>query len=73
MSALGLETKDLDMFIDQLATTSQKSNTSVAQLGEAILTVGGTAKVLSGGTTEMNTALGILADNGVKGAKLLAA
>ena len=33
------------------------------------MTVGGTAKVLAGGTTEMNTALGILADNGVKGAE----
>lgn len=38
-------------------------------MGESILTVGGTAKVLAGGTTELNTALGILADNGVKGAE----
>ena len=58
-----------ESFVDKMAKTSQKSNTSVAQLGEAILTVGGTAKVLAGGTTEMNTALGILADNGVKGAE----
>lgn len=64
---------DLNGFVDKLAKTSQKSNTSVAQLGEAILTVGGTAKVLAGGTTELNAALGILADNGVKGAKLLVA
>lgn len=69
MSALGLEMGDLEGFTDKLAKTSQKSNTSVAQLGEAILTVGGTAKVLAGGTTELNTALGILADNGVKGAE----
>ncbi len=69
MSALGLETAQMSVFADQLAVTSQKSNTSVAQLGEAILTVGGTAKTLSGGVTEMNTALGILADNGVKGAE----
>ena len=61
MSALGLETSQAEGFVDQLAKTSQKSNTSVGQLGEAILTVGGTAKVLAGGTTEMNTALGILA------------
>ena len=44
MSALGLEMDSLEGFVDQLAKTSQKSNTSVAQLGEAILTVGGTAK-----------------------------
>lgn len=69
MAALGLETEDTDGFIDQLAKTSQKSNTSVAQLGEAILTVGGTAKTLAGGTTELNTALGILADNGIKGSE----
>lgn len=69
MSALGLEMTELESFTDKLAKTSQKSNTSVAQLGEAILTVGGTAKVLAGGTTELNTALGILADNGVKGAE----
>ena len=69
MSALGLETKDLDMFVDQLAKTSQKSNTNVAQLGEAILTVGGTAKIMKGGTVELNTQLGILADNGIKGAE----
>lgn len=69
MSALGLSTKDAEGFVDQLAKTASKSNTSVAQLGEGILTVGGTAKVLAGGTTELNTALGILADNGIKGAE----
>lgn len=69
MSALGLETEDTATFVDQLAKTSQKSNTSLGQLGEAILTVGGTAKKLQGGTVELNTALGILADNGIKGAE----
>ncbi len=69
MSALGLETSQMADFSDKLAVTAQKSNTSVSQLGEAILTVGGTAKTLSGGVTEMNTALGILADNGIKGAE----
>lgn len=69
MSALGLETSQMADFSDKLAVTAQKSNTSVAQLGEAILTVGGTAKNLAGGVTEMNTMLGILADNGIKGAE----
>lgn len=69
MSALGLETSQMATFADQLAVTAQKSNTSVSQLGEAILTVGGTAKTLSGGVVEMNTALGILADNGIKGSE----
>ncbi len=69
MSALGLTVEDLGKFSDQLARTSQKSNTNVAQLGEAILTVGGTAKNLKGGITELNTMLGLLADNGIKGAE----
>lgn len=69
MSALGLSMDELDTFMDQMAKTAQKSNTSVGQLGEATLTLGGTAKTLSGGITEMNTALGILADNGIKGSE----
>lgn len=71
MSALGIEAtqENLTKFGDQLAKTAQKSNTSVSQLGEAVLTVGGTAKTLAGGTTELNTLLGIIADNGVKGAE----
>ena len=69
MSALGLGIGDLSRFTDQMARTAQKSNTSVSQLGEAILTVGGTARQLAGGTVELNTQLGILADNGIKGAE----
>lgn len=69
MSALGLQTSQMADFSDKLAVTAQKSNTSVSQLGEAILTVGGIAKSLAGGVTEMNTVLGILADNGIKGAE----
>lgn len=68
-SALGLSIDETRELIDKMATASSKSNTSVAQLGEAILTVGGTAKTLKGGTTELSTALGILADNGIKGAE----
>lgn len=69
MSALGLSMSELEGFSDKLAKTSQKSNTSVAQLGEAILTVGGTAKSLSGGVAELDTMLGLIADNGIKGAE----
>lgn len=68
-SALGLSLDETAELVDKMAKASSKSNTSVQQLGEAILTVGGTAKTLSGGTTELSTALGILADNGVKGAE----
>jgi len=71
MSALKIEAteENLTEFSDKLAQTASKSNTSVAQLGEAILTVGGTASGLAGGVTELNTSLGILADNGIKAAE----
>lgn len=68
-SALGLSLDETTQLVDKMAMASSKSNTSVGQLGEAILTVGGTAKNLAGGTTELTTALGILADNGIKGAE----
>ncbi len=68
-SALGLTLDETAQMVDKMAMASSKSNTSVAQLGEAFLTVGGTAKNLAGGTTELSTALGILADNGVKGSE----
>lgn len=69
MAALGLTIDDMEGFADQMARASQKSNTNVAQLGEAILTIGGTAKNLAGGTVELNTALGVLANRGIKGAE----
>ena len=67
--------------IDEMARTASKTNTSVSQLGSAILTIGGTAKMMNGGfvemadgtkraydgTTELSMALGLLADNGIKG------
>ena len=69
MAALGLQTSQLGGFVDSMAVTAQKSNTSVSQLGEAILTIGGTAKIMAGGTTELNTALGVLANRGIKGSE----
>lgn len=71
MAALGIEAsnKNLTRFGDEMAKTASKANTSVAQLGEAILTVGGTAKSLAGGTTELNAALGVLANRGIKGSE----
>ena len=69
MSALGMKTSEADMMVDQMAKTASTTNTSVAQLGEGILTIGATAKSIKGGTAELNTALGILANNGIKGAE----
>lgn len=69
MSALGMGVDQADTMVDQMAKTASSTNTSVAQLGEGILTIGATAKSVKGGTAELNTALGILANNGIKGAE----
>ena len=71
MAALQMEVNqtNLDRFADQMAKTASTTNTSVSQLGEAILTVGATAANLKNGTTELNTQLGILANVGIKGAE----
>ena len=69
MSALNLSMDELGLFANKMAKASQKSNTSVNQLGQAILSVGANARVLAGGTTELMTELGILADSGTKSAE----
>lgn len=68
-SALGLSIEDTEKLIDQMAKTASKSNTSVEQLGEGILNIGATAKDMKGGTQELTEVLGLLADNGIKGAE----
>lgn len=66
ISALNLEQEDMTDLVDKMAVAAQKSNTSVSQLGDALLTIGGTGATLKGGVTELNTLLGVLADNGIK-------
>lgn len=66
VNALGLEEEDVTRLIDQMAMTSTNSGTTIAQLGDGILTIGATARDLKGGITELNTALGVLADNGIQ-------
>lgn len=68
-SALGLTLEQTEILVDQMAKTSSKTNTSVAQLGEGILKIGATARNVKGGTAELTQVLGLLADNGIKGAE----
>lgn len=65
-TAFGLSLEETFTMADQMAMAASKSNTSVSQLGDAFLTVGATARSLSGGTQEAATILGVLADNGIK-------
>ncbi len=71
MSALGIDatTENLQHFGDVLAKTASKSNTSVEQLGDALLVCGGQAKMSGLELNEMATTLGIFADNGIKGSE----
>lgn len=66
-SALGLSAEQTTDMVNQMALASSKTNTSVSQLGEAMLTIGATARSVKGGTVELSTILGVLADNGIKG------
>jgi len=68
-TALGLSLDETSTMVDQMAQTASKSNTSVAQLGEAFLTIGANARNVKGGTQELSTVLGVLADNGIKGSE----
>lgn len=71
MASLNIEAskQNVDEFGNKLAMAASKANANVAQLGEAILTVGGTAANLKDGTTELTTALGLLANVGIKSAE----
>lgn len=71
MASLNIEANknNVDDFGNKLAMAASKANANVSQLGEAILTVGGTAANLKNGTTELTTALGLLANVGIKGAE----
>lgn len=75
-TALGLTFEQTNTMVDQMAKTASTTNTSVEQLGDAFLTVGGTAKYMYSDmengitvTDEMNKVLGVLADNGIKGSE----
>ncbi|EAE5213409.1 phage tail tape measure protein [Listeria monocytogenes] len=69
MAALGLEIADMDMYMDKMAKTSQKSNTDVQQLGEGILVAGATMKNAGQDLDTLNVMLGVLANRGIKGAE----
>lgn len=69
IAALGLAENQTTEYIDKLAKTSQKSNTTVAQLGEAMLTVGALAPSANQDISDMATALGLLANVNLKGSE----
>lgn len=69
MSALGITTKELPKYLDQLAQTSRSSNTNIDALAEAFILVGGSFKNLNTPLDEANALLGVLANRGIKGSE----
>lgn len=69
MSALGVTVDGLSEYLDIAAKANNKSNQSAQQLMEAYLGVGGTMKNLNVPLAESATALGVLANRGIKGSE----
>lgn len=69
LSAWGKEVGDLTTLTDEWTAAATSSNTSVEQIGQANLVTAKTAKNLNQSMTTTNTMLGILANNGIKGAE----
>ena len=82
-SALGLSTERTAQMVDEFAKAAATGNTSVQQLGEAFLTVGGLAKEANGGlitlkdgsqaavdgTQQLEIAFTAMANAGIKGSE----
>ena len=69
MSALGLSVDDLTGYLDICTMANNKANTSAEALMEAFIGCGGTARTAGASLNDTATALGILANNGTKGAE----
>lgn len=69
MSAMGVEFESLQPYLDTVVKTNNKANTTAAQLMEAFIGVGGAAKAAGLDYKATATALGIMANNGLKGAE----
>ncbi|MGL4850925.1 MAG: phage tail tape measure protein [Clostridium sp.] len=67
LSALGLEVKDLEGYLDIVANAQSSTNQSAEQLMNAYLRVGSSVKNLGIPLEESAAALGIFANNGLKG------
>lgn len=69
MSALGVTVDELPNYLDVAAKAQTKSNQTAEQLMEAYLGVGGTMNNLNVPIEESATALGVLANRGIKGSE----
>ena len=68
LTAFGLKASDSGEFADVLAVASSKSNTNVSMLGESFKNVAATAGAMGYSMQDTTTALGVMANAGIKGA-----
>ena len=69
MSALGLQTNELNHYLDVCARTQNKSNTTLTQMQEAYIGCGATFKNFNTELDESGALLGIIANRGIKGSE----
>lgn len=69
MSAMGVGIDELQSYLDAVVKTNNKANTSSAELMDAFIGCGGAARSAGMNYQETATALGILGNNGKKGAE----
>lgn len=69
MSALKLSVKDLPEYLDMVTKAQNSSNMNSQQMMEAYIKAGGAARTLGVSAKDTGVALGILANNGTKGAE----
>ena len=66
LTAFGMQAKDTNKFVDVLAQTANKSNTSVSMLGESFKYVAPVAGALKFNAQDVSTALGLMANSGIE-------
>lgn len=66
LTAFGMKANDTKDFVDVLAQTANKSNTSVSMLGESFKYVAPVAGALQFNVQDVSTALGLMANSGIK-------
>lgn len=69
MSALGLSVDNLSGYLDVCTAANNNANTTAEALMEAFIGCGGAAKTVGADLLDTATALGVLANNGTKGAE----
>lgn len=69
LTAMGMETNQANDLVDILSQAAVKTSTDVNQMQRAFTNAASVAGTLGVSATDLSTALGLMADQGVKGAK----